>query len=399
MTQPLSHQTDARENRRTRKLPARGRDRWRFLAEASLLFSEAGDVDEVIAAMLRVTLPQLADVCVLRLQTETGIDRLHWAPRHAAIDDRLLASTALGTRDRNWCGERAPSRALVAPIRARGRSMGWAYFLSGSNFQRRYGHSDAALVNDLVHRLGSALDRCERHQALRRAFDELRTNCRAMIHDVKDPLATVQTALGDTLEFPPAHLSLSARADRNIRIALSAAERMQRVLGASGSVDGERPPEAPTGQRIRHVRVAAVIGEIVDEYRVVARRRGVGLRLSLSTKLPVTKLDSTAFGRAIGNLIGNALRYTPRGGHVTVTATTARDDLLISVIDTGRGIADADRDRAFLPGWRGDTGVPGTGLGLSIARRLLRSVGGDVTCQSVVGAGSTFNVRLPVASV
>jgi signal transduction histidine kinase len=99
------------------------------------------------------------------------------------------------------------------------------------------------------------------------------------------------------------------------------------------------------------------------------------------------------------NLLSNAIKYTPSPGTICVSVATDGDAVLFHVSDTGRGIPSEKCDQIFAPFVRVDTGysraTEGTGLGLAISRDLARTMGGDLTVQSVLGEGSTFTLRLP----
>ena len=99
------------------------------------------------------------------------------------------------------------------------------------------------------------------------------------------------------------------------------------------------------------------------------------------------------------NLLSNAIKYTPTSGTIRVSVAAADDVVLFHVSDTGRGIPSEKCDQIFAPFVRVDTGysraTEGTGLGLAISRDLARTMGGDLTVQSVLGEGSTFTLRLP----
>ena len=102
----------------------------------------------------------------------------------------------------------------------------------------------------------------------------------------------------------------------------------------------------------------------------------------------------------IGNLIDNAIKYSPAGGDVTVQLSTAGQLALVSVRDVGIGIAAEDMDRLFIRFNRlaPQTDVPGTGLGLYLARELARLHGGDIVAVSKLGEGSEFTLSLPLDS-
>jgi two-component system sensor histidine kinase SenX3 len=102
------------------------------------------------------------------------------------------------------------------------------------------------------------------------------------------------------------------------------------------------------------------------------------------------------------NLLDNAIQYSPDGGEVRASVRVRDDRAELRVSDTGIGIPSRDLDRVFERFYRADPArsraTGGTGLGLSIVRHVAESHGGDVTARSVLGAGSTFIVRLPVST-
>jgi len=119
--------------------------------------------------------------------------------------------------------------------------------------------------------------------------------------------------------------------------------------------------------------------------------------------LPADPLDAEADRRAVKqialNLISNALKFTPRGGSVTLTAQACGDVLELVVADTGIGIAPRDLERLGRPyeqAGDADQRAAGAGLGLSLVRAFARLHGGDMAIESAVGEGTTVTVRLPV---
>lgn len=150
--------------------------------------------------------------------------------------------------------------------------------------------------------------------------------------DFKDPLSTIQLALRDALEVPSAFLTLSARADRDVRIALRASERMQAMVDSSTR---PRPIDAVAIDRRERVKPASLLAGLVDEYRILARERGVALRLALSTALPALHIDRQRLARALAGVVGSAIRATPEGGVVTVTATAKSGEVIFTIRDSG----------------------------------------------------------------
>jgi signal transduction histidine kinase len=102
--------------------------------------------------------------------------------------------------------------------------------------------------------------------------------------------------------------------------------------------------------------------------------------------------------RMLANILDNAVKYTPSGGEVEVSlAGNEKNEIIISVRDTGIGISEADLPHVFERFYRCDRSrsQPGTGLGLSLARAIARAHGGDVTVTSTLDQGSTFAITLP----
>ena len=103
--------------------------------------------------------------------------------------------------------------------------------------------------------------------------------------------------------------------------------------------------------------------------------------------------------QAVGNLVSNAIKYTPPQGSVTVSAGSQEGEVWLRVSDTGPGIAAEEQARIFAPFYRGPVSgrfPQGMGLGLSIARDLVTAHGGRLTVESAPGAGSQFTIWLPV---
>ncbi|MEV4515995.1 ATP-binding protein [Dactylosporangium sp. NPDC049525] len=143
------------------------------------------------------------------------------------------------------------------------------------------------------------------------------------------------------------------------------------------------------------------LADLVDTARVahlaVAEAAGVRLTAETAGPLPV-HADHDRLRQVLGNLIGNAIRYTDPGGHVTLRAFPDADRFTVEVRDTGCGIAPADLPFVFQRFWRADPArdraTGGSGLGLTIARQIVRDHGGDLAVDSVLGEGATFRFTL-----
>ncbi len=145
-----------------------------------------------------------------------------------------------------------------------------------------------------------------------------------------------------------------------------------------------------------------VAGMVSDVVRSLAERNGVAFTCEVEPDVPLLRADFEKIRHVMENLCGNALKFTPAGGRARlhIAGTPAGDEVLISVEDTGIGIAPADRQRIFERFVQADSSVSrkysGTGLGLALAREYVEMHGGTIAVESELGQGSTFTVRLPV---
>jgi signal transduction histidine kinase len=154
---------------------------------------------------------------------------------------------------------------------------------------------------------------------------------------------------------------------------------------------------------IREVDVADILTEIVAAFRPLARREGhIAIVSDVEPDLPLASGDRERIVQILGNLVRNALRYTPEGGLVSLRAARAGELIQVTVEDTGAGIPPERLPRIFDRFYRGDDARDrasgGAGLGLAIVRELVEAMGGTVAAESVVGEGSRFAFTLRVAS-
>ena len=146
-------------------------------------------------------------------------------------------------------------------------------------------------------------------------------------------------------------------------------------------------------------RLDSIAREVVEASSALARSREVALELELA-EVPVVLGDHERLVQLVGNLLSNALKFTPAGGTVTVRIYPDGDTVVLEVADTGIGIPEGEQDRLFQRFFRSSTAtaqaIPGTGLGLVISRAIVEAHGGTIDLTSQAGAGTCFRVELPV---
>jgi len=140
--------------------------------------------------------------------------------------------------------------------------------------------------------------------------------------------------------------------------------------------------------------LARLIEEVVAGHRASADDAGVGIMVRASAELPSLELDPSRIRQVVGNLVANALRFTPAGGHVTVEAGLETDGAWVQVRDTGPGIGPDELEHVFNRFYRSPSST-GSGLGLPIARNLVRAHGGEISIESPPGGGTVVRAQLP----
>jgi signal transduction histidine kinase len=408
---------------------------WRFLAEASVALDDASSLDDLQAVVLRLVVPHVADFCVLRIHAGLAaalgsparsahgrpellpflrrtrpvdgelLSRRHPAnrvqvtgmPNWGDVDEHRLELVARDSQHLALLRAMGPKCAMVVPLARRGRMLGSLTLVTTRHSGRRYARADVALASELARRAAIALERCAQHEGARRALTDQRVLLAMASHDLKDPLATIQLALELVRERSVGWLQQNETANdelvrSQLEAAAGAAARMRRLIEhtldetRAGGIE-ERPvqSERPT---------LRLLEELVEQYMPKARQSHVELSLETHETLPPIALEGDSLQRAVANLIGNALKFTPAGGHVVVRAKAVDHAVTFTVADTGRGIPLERQSSLLAPEWRPKRSSA-SGLGLRIARTIVRAAGGDIGFQPSAGGGTAFWVTVP----
>lgn len=240
----------------------------------------------------------------------------------------------------------------------------------------------------------------EQHEALRSATKSRERLMRGFSHDVKNPLGAADghaQLLADGIlgELAPRQQESVQRIRSGIGSALELIENLNELARAEfGQVALKREP----------VDLVAMAEDTVQVYRGVADAVGIALDVESDAPVPTVCSDPERIRQVLGNLLSNALKFTPRGGSVRVSAQPgdgrrARGRsrwVTLAVRDTGPGIPEDEQARLFSEFSRLDPeATKGAGLGLAISDRVARLLGGVVTLDSEPGVGSTFTLWLP----
>ena len=218
-----------------------------------------------------------------------------------------------------------------------------------------------------------------------------------IIHDLRGPLTVIMVNLeliGQTLTRLSATESISSLAN-----ARTAARRVAWMIDDLLNVS---KLEAGRLQlNLTPLAAADWLAEKQEVYRTQLDAKQITLALHIPAKLPLTWVDIDLINRVLDNLIDNALKYTPRGGHIDITAEAKGQMLILTVQDDGEGIHPDERERIFEKFTRGTSSEApvtrqGAGLGLAFCRLAVVAHGGTITADGAPGRGTIFTVTLPI---
>jgi heavy metal sensor kinase len=210
-------------------------------------------------------------------------------------------------------------------------------------------------------------------------------------HDLKSPLTRIRgiaettlTGSQDMPEYREMAGNVIEECDRMVSMINTMLEiaRTDAGIGRPGSLK---------------VDISVILKDITEIYEALAQDKGIKLSLDISETLPEVLGDKSMLQRAMANLVDNAVKFTPAGGRVTVSAKADTDGIMVSVNDTGPGISETDLPHIFERFYRGEKSrsTPGSGLGLSLVMSVAKAHGGDVTVKTS-SKGSTFQLSLPI---
>jgi two-component system sensor histidine kinase ResE len=233
--------------------------------------------------------------------------------------------------------------------------------------------------------------------ALERADRTRRQLLADVSHELMTPLSAIRGYV-ETLEMPGVPINEPTR-HRYLGIVNEEAGRLEAIIG--DLLDLARLEGGGGSLRVDDVSVAQLLARARDRHAPAVSERSVTLTTDLEPGLTTIRGDGNRLEQALQNLVTNAIRHTPPGGRVAVTAQSSDADVVFRVEDTGPGIPLEHLPRVFdrfykVDESRAGTETPsGSGLGLSIVQAIVTRHGGTVTASNVDGAGARFEIRLP----
>jgi len=283
---------------------------------------------------------------------------------------------------------------LCVPVRSFGTVLGVLAFEPRGGYPPSA--EQRALLEALAQSTALALDRVRHAEEARRAAvdadrEALRSQLLSSVsHDLRTPLAAI-TGAATALRADPG-------LDEDTRRALTdsiveEAERLERLVG--NLLDMTRLDQGAVVPKREWVPADEVVGSALT--RLEKALAGRAVRTAIDARLPMLSADPVLLEQLLVNLLENAVKYTPEGSDLDVSARRQGDALLLEVADRGPGLPPGAEERVFDRFHRSARpGVRGVGLGLSIARAIARVHGGTLTAMNRPGGGAVFRLTLPV---
>jgi PAS domain S-box-containing protein len=426
------------EEQAARALAERTRERAQFLAEASRILASSLDTSTTLKQLAVLATPSLADYCIIstiqdRVVTHVAVvhadpDRENtlrdavnalpdeFAPDHPIyaalkadrcyvaqdVTDETVAALAVSAEHLDYLRLLDARSLLAVPISLAGTLMG-VMILSFTRPDRRYNADDLALAQELAHRAALALQSARSyHQAqlAARARDDMLA---VVAHDLRNPLNTIIMGSELALEVT----EQTAPGTRQLEIIRRTAGHMNRLI--QDLLDASRLDSGGSlALETAALQPADLLREAGDMLAPMAARGNIEFHVLAEPDLPMIVADRSRLLQVLSNLVGNALKFTPRHGTITVAASLHSDagapadpssairEIRFSVEDTGCGIPADMLPHIFARGWQARRGDRrGIGLGLAIASGIVEAHGGRIWAESVVGKGSRFTFTVP----
>lgn len=411
----------------TRASPGLEKQARRFadlLMRASEILAHGSEVETALRELLRLIVPGLADWCVVERIDGGRASALAFAHRDGALDQTLRA--LLGRDSRILRGveavmkkgvgelhgeiteEQLPSlvaessdcevlrelglgSALIVPVIARRRVFGcmiWA-----SHAPRRYGVRHLETATDLGHRIALTLDNDQLLKASQRAIRAREELLAIVSHDLRTPLSAIATTASNLLR-----VTADESLQREAAVILSNSRRMDRMI--RDLLDFSQLEAGSLRVELRRENLAQLVRHAVESARPMAARHRLHVDVTEDAKDLEVLCDRERIFQVMSNLVGNAVKYTEPQGRIKVRLSRLPAEALVSVVDSGRGIAQHELPALFDRYFQGQNrpvlhGANGAGLGLYIARGLVEAHGGRMWAESAPEEGSTFCFTLP----
>lgn len=398
------------------------REALRFLTRAGRLLSGSLDPEETLERLVRLAVPRVACFAMIDLVQPGGrLDRVAYRHVDEALEPLLERAgpflpeeeglvplaTVLDTAEpvliedveRDWAGsaevlERVRSLAgrslMIVPLLAGDATLG-ALTFGSTRTDRFYHGEDLALARELARSASLAIENARLYRKAEQAIAARDEVLGIVSHDLRNPVNRVRLAAELMTE---AH-ALPEGAARTAAMIVRAADEMNRLIG--DLLDVTRIEAGRLSVETGATTLRMLLDRFDEAHAPAAKNKGLAWDVERPEEPITLHIDEGRILQALGNLVGNAIKFTPPGGTVRVVTERTGDLVRIGVQDTGPGMDEAHLTHVFDRFWQSRTGDRrGAGLGLAIARGIIEAHNGRIRMESEVGVGTTAWVELPL---
>jgi signal transduction histidine kinase/CheY-like chemotaxis protein len=285
------------------------------------------------------------------------------------------------------------SSFLGVPIRYRGKSLGTLY-LANKRGAAEFSEQDEQTIQELAERAAAAMEVARLSHGMQEAIASRENLLAVVSHDLRSPLSSLKYNIDLLILKSGSEDKWGIRQQLDLMIRSTA--QMNRLicdlLNAAAVDSGTFTVDAQAEA------VMPLVTGLVADIQSAVEDKGLQLTPTIARDLPAVWCDRLRIVQVLLNLVGNALKFTSRGGRISITVELLEKEVCFQVADTGSGIADEDKAHLFERYWKGKpSGTHGTGLGLYIAKGIVQAHGGRLWVESEVGVGTTFLFTLPLA--
>lgn len=397
--------------RRLAHLAAESEQKQRWRAELSQLLTRSLEPRCLKLSVAEYSLGRFADVCALVsgkgefCVLREGMTRsdVHWGPVNKEVardliqevQDRpsLCVLNALPSDLIRFPFSVDVTSFILLPLRAGKSTLGTVVFM---RYHRNYTEEERRFIEDLIGRTSLALDNARLYQLSEESSKTRNELMRVVSHDLKNPLNSIklngELLLHHCSKMPNLDPRLHQRLSSIINSSEHAISLINDLLVNAKIEEG--------GLVLKKNTFAAIdlVNDLHDLFQSLAEEKGVLFTIDYPHNAPlILHGDQDLILQALSNLLGNALKYTPKGGLIQLTMSQEGEELLFHIQDNGPGIPEDRQKNLFKRYWRDEsTGHLNLGLGLSIAKSAVEAHGGRIWMVSEVGKGCSFFFTLPL---
>ncbi len=400
----------------------------KFLADTSIVLQENIDFDLRLVKMANLITPFLADFCMIfisennQLVSKVNIhskklleetlalvaanlfSRPEISPYRAEgktdslkplliedVSDSFLQTLTIDEKHLEDFKKILPKSLLFVPLVAREKIIG-AVILGMSSSKRKFSEVDILFVRLVEYRIALSIDNIRLYDEAQRAIYAREDILSIVSHDLRNPLAAIKGG------FQLIPQLLKGKNEEQINTLVStlgdSATFMERLI--NDLLDFSKIHQGNLSLQLKEISIEKLISEIIELSQGKAKEKSIDLSSTITENASTLICDPDRIKQVLNNLIGNAIKFTPENGKITLGIQEQAEKFYFSVIDNGPGISKENLLHIFDRYWQvKKTAHLGTGLGLFIAKGLVEAHGGGMWLESEIGKGSNFQFEIP----